>query len=319
MMSHRVVWRRFLPRCHAGVAAGLCLMLVVELTVVPAMAQEALAMTDRYSPAEFEANDPGPIEEILREQVAIDGWVQVRVDLRQPEGRAPTDIREDDLEGMAKALLFALPLGSYATVQGEAGSSSVTLWVDAAGLDQLLGMPRVSSVTPADMTTLEQLAAGRYPDVASELSLGRAVVREASGETDMSPLTELEPSDLAAIEKAPPVSAVAEAGATAMQQIAAGSYHSLARKGADASLWAWGNNYYGQLGDGTTTIRLPPIKILNGVAAVAARSWHTLALRTEGSLWAWGYNGSGQLGDGTTTGRLSPVKVLGGVKATAAG
>jgi alpha-tubulin suppressor-like RCC1 family protein len=101
-------------------------------------------------------------------------------------------------------------------------------------------------------------------------------------------------------------------------RIAAGRLHSL-YLGSNGSLWAWGSNGFGQLGDGTTTGRTTPKQILTGVAAVAAGDNHTLALKTDGSLWAWGSNGSGQLGDGTTTNRSTPTQVLTGVAAVAAG
>ncbi len=116
----------------------------------------------------------------------------------------------------------------------------------------------------------------------------------------------------------PWAASVAVADDAEMQRLAAGGFHSLAIK-TDGSLWAWGANGAGQLGDGTTTGRLTPIQILTGVAAVAARADHTLALKTDGSLWAWGANGFGQLGDGTTTGRSTPIQILTGVAAVSAG
>jgi alpha-tubulin suppressor-like RCC1 family protein len=100
-----------------------------------------------------------------------------------------------------------------------------------------------------------------------------------------------------------------------VKAIAAGSHHSLAL-GEDGTVWAWGYNGYGQLGDGTTTNRSRPVKVLDlkGVKAIAAGrlqdgSHYSLALREDGTVWAWGYNGYGQLGDGTTTNRNMPVKV----------
>ncbi|MBI5190417.1 MAG: thrombospondin type 3 repeat-containing protein, partial [Nitrospirae bacterium] len=91
----------------------------------------------------------------------------------------------------------------------------------------------------------------------------------------------------------------------------------------DTTVKAWGYNYYGQLGDGTTTNRYTPIPVsgLSGVTAVTGGTGFTVALRPDGTVWAWGYNGQGQLGDGTTTYRSTPVHVGGltGITAITAG
>jgi alpha-tubulin suppressor-like RCC1 family protein len=85
----------------------------------------------------------------------------------------------------------------------------------------------------------------------------------------------------------------------------------------------WGNNMYGQLGDGTTTSRPtpPPTDVLTGVQAIATGFNHTCALMTTGGVRCWGYNRLGELGDGTTTSRATPppTDVLTGVQAIAAG
>jgi alpha-tubulin suppressor-like RCC1 family protein len=76
----------------------------------------------------------------------------------------------------------------------------------------------------------------------------------------------------------------------------------------------WGQNNYGQLGDGTTTNRLTPTAVsglASGVAAIAAGGSHTCALTTGGGAVCWGYNSSGQLGDGTMTNRSTPTAVSG--------
>ena len=92
--------------------------------------------------------------------------------------------------------------------------------------------------------------------------------------------------------------------------------HSLALK-SDGTVWSWGDNSNGQLGDGTTTQKLTPVQVTGltdaiGIAAAGARfAGHSLALTVDGSVWAWGDNNLGQLGDGTTTDRLTPVQVQG--------
>ncbi|PJJ59985.1 RCC1 domain-containing protein [Hymenobacter chitinivorans] len=98
--------------------------------------------------------------------------------------------------------------------------------------------------------------------------------------------------------------------ATTWASVAAGTSFTVA-VGKDGSLWAWGDNQYGQLGDGTTTPRPSPVRIgtASTWAGVAAGYGHVVALRTDGTLWAWGLNANGQLGNGTTTNRLVPQQV----------
>jgi len=82
-------------------------------------------------------------------------------------------------------------------------------------------------------------------------------------------------------------------------QVAAGSTHSLLLK-ADGSVWATGNNYYGQLGDGTTVNKNSWTQVMASEATqVAAGCNHSLLLKADGSVWATGNNYYGQLGDGT--------------------
>ncbi|MGZ4033504.1 MAG: RCC1 domain-containing protein, partial [Bacteroidia bacterium] len=93
--------------------------------------------------------------------------------------------------------------------------------------------------------------------------------------------------------------------------IAGGWEHSLALKN-DGTVWAWGDNTYGQLGNGTYTNSNVPVQVvgLTGVIAIAGGSpWNYLALKNDGTVWGWGYNSYGQLGDGTNINRNIPVQV----------
>ena len=136
--------------------------------------------------------------------------------------------------------------------------------------------------------------------------------------------------------------------------ISAGWKHSLALR-ADGTLWAWGSNEYGQLGDGTNVDKAAPVQIGSGYAVIAAGGahslgiktdgtlweWgdnnttpeqvgsgfgtiaagrdHSLALRTDGVLWTWGNNAYGQLGDGTFVVKAKPAELEPGYVAIGAG
>jgi alpha-tubulin suppressor-like RCC1 family protein len=109
-----------------------------------------------------------------------------------------------------------------------------------------------------------------------------------------------------------PISAITGLPST-WTAIAAGLNHTCA-VGKDGTLWCWGLNSSGQLGDGTTTARPDPKQVLPAGAAdwvdVSTAGNFTCALRATGALWCWGANTSGQLGEGDTTSPVStPVAV----------
>jgi len=99
--------------------------------------------------------------------------------------------------------------------------------------------------------------------------------------------------------------------------VSAGNHHTVGIK-TDGSLWAWGMNNRGQLGDNTTNDRNVPTKVsVSGVATwafVSAGSSYTMGIKTDGSLWGWGFNGSYRLGDNTTTDRKVPTAIAAGQK-----
>lgn len=103
-----------------------------------------------------------------------------------------------------------------------------------------------------------------------------------------------------------------------VKYIALGYYHSAAIT-KDGSLYMWGYNRSGQLGDGTTTDRYTPVKIMDNVASVSLGGSHSAAVTKDGSLYMWGDNGNGRLGDGTTTDRYTPVKIMDNVASVSLG
>ena len=83
------------------------------------------------------------------------------------------------------------------------------------------------------------------------------------------------------------------------REVAAGDYHTLAIR-SDGTLWAWGRNDYGQLGDGTIVNKSIPTQlgIDTNWVTIDAFGYNSMALKTDGSLWAWGWNYNGQNGNG---------------------
>ena len=105
------------------------------------------------------------------------------------------------------------------------------------------------------------------------------------------------------------------AGGTNWKQVSCGSLHTSAIK-TDGTLWTWGRNSVGHLGDNTTTDKYTPVTTFAGGTnwkqVACGRIGHTAAIKTDGTLWTWGFNGNGRLGDNTTTNRLIPVTTFAG-------
>lgn len=97
--------------------------------------------------------------------------------------------------------------------------------------------------------------------------------------------------------------------------VSAGESHCLALQ-SDGTVWAWGQNTCGQIGDGArgpSNDRYTPVKVpgLPKIKAIAANGDHSLALAEDGRVYAWGHNWYGVLGDGSCDDRSSPVEVQG--------
>lgn len=100
--------------------------------------------------------------------------------------------------------------------------------------------------------------------------------------------------------------------ATNWSFVACGNYHTAAIK-KDGTLWTWGLNSYGQLGDNTIIRKSSPVQTISGGtdwSSVACGKDMTAATKTDGTLWGWGRNSNGQIGDNTIIHRSSPVQTV---------
>ncbi|MGO9063305.1 MAG: hypothetical protein ACLQIH_01045 [Myxococcaceae bacterium] len=110
---------------------------------------------------------------------------------------------------------------------------------------------------------------------------------------------------------------------TGFAKVSAGAYHVLAIK-TDGTLWAWGDNSYGELGDGTQVAKNAPEQIGTATnwASVSAGYYYSMAVAADGTLWAWGDSTSGKLGIGVVVGgspQKTPAEVGSGYASVAAG
>jgi len=99
---------------------------------------------------------------------------------------------------------------------------------------------------------------------------------------------------------------------TNWKSVSAGRLHTAAVK-SDGTLWCWGYNLYGQLGDNSVTQRNSPVQTVafgTNWMQVCAGYQSTAAIKADGTLWTWGYNLNGQLGDNSTASKSSPVQTV---------
>jgi alpha-tubulin suppressor-like RCC1 family protein len=224
----------------------------------------------------------------------------------------------------------ALPDGTvglpYAGQLAAAGGAAPYTW-SAAGLPAglalstggaLTGTPRATLHTTVTVTVTDArlVATSAVLPIRLDLSPAAANLVHAWGANDTGQLGIGDTSPRTAQQ------AVGITGAVAL----AGSFGSSFAVRFDGTVWAWGEDVAGELGDGgglSGTGSSLPVQVpgITDATAIAAGFYSAYALSADGTVWAWGYNATGQLGDGTLTNRLSPQKVPGltGVKAIAAG
>ncbi len=205
---------------------------------------------------------------------------------------------------IAAGAVYSLALNSDGTVWawgynnfGQLGDSTFTI--------------RASPVQVHDLTSVISIAAGHYHSLAlmNDRTIwawgGNQYGQLGDGTTIWGRNTPVQVSSL-----------------TSVISVAGGARHSVALK-SDGTVWAWGYNGSGQLGNGSTANSTTPVSVssLAGIIAIAAGDLHSVALKSDGTVWAWGYNYNGQLGNGSTTYSTTPVSVssLAGIIAIAAG
>jgi alpha-tubulin suppressor-like RCC1 family protein len=121
--------------------------------------------------------------------------------------------------------------------------------------------------------------------------------------------------DNTVVQKSSPIQTVS--GGTNWKQVACGidGFYTAAIK-TDGTLWLWGINVNGGLGDGSSVVhRSSPIQTVAGGTnwkLVAGGAYHTAAIKTDGTLWTWGRNTEGELGDNTVANKSSPIQTVAG-------
>jgi len=185
-----------------------------------------------------------------------------------------------------------------------------TLWTWGRGSDGALGdntsIKKSSPVqTVAGGTNWSQVSAGGYHTTAIKTD-GTLWVWGSN-------INGQQLGDNTIISKSSPVQTIA--GGSNWSQISNGLYTSSAIK-TDGTLWMWGNNYHGQLGDNTRIHRSSPVQTIaagtNWKQVASGAQSFTAAVKTDGTLWCWGRGDRGQLGDNNTIKKSSPVQTVAG-------
>jgi len=100
--------------------------------------------------------------------------------------------------------------------------------------------------------------------------------------------------------------------ASVTPQLSSGWYHTIALK-SDGTVWTWGENESGQLGNGTTTSSNIPVQVyeISNITAIESGYLYNIVLKSDGTMWGWGSNTAGQLGTATFTSSNTPIEING--------
>ena len=185
-----------------------------------------------------------------------------------------------------------------------------TLWMWGAGNNGALG----DNTTTSRSSPIQTIAGGTNWKQVSVGNLTTAAIKTDGTLWTWGRNNYGELGDNTITNKSSPVQTIA-AGTNWKQVSASTSFVHCGAIKTDGSLWTWGRNDYGQLGDNTTTNKSSPVQTVAGGTnwkQVSKGSIHAAAIKTDGTLWTWGYNNIGQLGDNTTINKSSPIQTVAG-------
>jgi len=227
---------------------------------------------------------------------------------------------QSTIVAVGEGVVFAVAAFGYPapTLQWEVSTNGGSTWSALAGatFEQLTIAQTQTSESGRELRATFTNVAGKATSEAATLTVATNQFDAVAWGENL--FRQLGDGSFDAFSNAPvPVS-----GLKFVTAVAAGGRHSLALL-ANGAVLAWGDDEYGQLGDGSTLTSNVPVAVqgLIGVKAIAAGANHSLALLANGTVMAWGDNEAGQLGIGSTKESEVPVAVKGlaGVKAIAAG
>jgi alpha-tubulin suppressor-like RCC1 family protein len=212
---------------------------------------------------------------------------------------------DDRIASAARAHSEDMLLNNFLRDRGSDGSIP-SQWLGRVGADDVVS-PRVF-VYRGDNTPEQMLATWENLPNVSDNSIGIGIVPHPEGSADINAAYwTLIIGEIHRLRLIKPLYSNVPVTSVSVRH-----RHGLAIR-ADSTLWGWGYNFFGALGNGTRIHRYFPVQAGtdSNWALVSSSSYsdYSFGIKTDGTLWAWGSNGWGQLGDGTREHRLSPVQI----------
>jgi alpha-tubulin suppressor-like RCC1 family protein len=280
-----------------------------------------------------DGSDPGFQSPLYTRPLTVDGTMTVKARAFLPE-TTPSAIATSaftiNLTNTVAPVTFSPPPSTYTTARSvtlATATAGATIYYTTTGVDPTTSDPSVASggtvlidrssrlkaiAVKAGMTT-SPLRFGDYPITGAATTSLQTVLLKTDG--TVWGFGDNSYGQLGNNSTTAATTPVQAQGLTNVVAISSGAEtwpHTIAAK-ADGTVWTWGFNNYGVLGDGTTTPRYIPTQVpgLTGVIAVLIKETHSVALKADGTVWSWGYGVNGQLGNGLATSSLTPVQATG--------